>query len=119
VNFFEKENEFDLSNEVQFKVDSVKGKAQKMRVFSKDFAIAMHALSCIPLIGQVRIFLINDVIALKYETEVGDYELYIPGCEENGIRKSNGFDKYQLSIYEPDAMELAEEQSEEESAEVL
>lgn len=119
VNFFEKENEFDLSNEVQFKVDSVKGKAQKMRVFSKDFAIAMHALSCIPLIGQVRIFLINDVIALKYETEVGDYELYIPGCEENGIRKSKGFDKYQLSIYEPDAMELAEEQSEEESAEVL
>lgn len=119
VNFFEKANEFDLSNEVQFKVDSVKGKAQKMRVFSKDFAIAMHALSCMQLIGHIRIFLINDFIALKYQTEVGNYELYIPGCEENGVRKFKGFDKYQLSIYEPDAFELAEEQSEEEMAEVL
>lgn len=119
VRFFEKDEEFDLATEVQLSLDAIVGKGAKVRVLSKDFAVAMHALSHLCLIDQVCIFVNSSFVAIKYETEVSASELYIPLCDEDGERETTGFGKYRLEFREPDVMDLASAQSEQEVVEAL
>lgn len=119
VRFYEKDSVFDLQNEVDFKVNNVKGKAKDIRVLSKDFSIAMHALSYLDLTGEIKMFVTENFVAITYETDVAFGQIYIPSCNQFRARTADGFGSYELNAREATDMELASEQFEEEMAEEI
>lgn len=116
VNFFNVDDQYDLKACVNLpeKISTDKVPAYFL---SKDFAIAMHGLDELQIIGKVQIRLYHSMIRFSYSTDAAKYELCIPTCKGNGSRNDSGFTEYTLttdsSFYEEDDSYLDEEFSEE------
>jgi hypothetical protein len=109
VRFFKVNDIFDL--EISVEVPAGQGIVDyRTLVLSRDFAIAMHGLSDLPITGTSKIELFEGVFRISYQTDAGQYELYIPTADSAGFRTTQCFGRYCLkSHYEATDFEDADE----------
>ena len=115
VNFFNVDDQYDLTACVNLP-EKISTDTAPAYFLSKDFAIAMHGLDELQIIGKVQIRLYHSMIRISYSTAAAKYELCIPTCKSNGSRNDSGFTEYTLitdsSFYEEDDSYLDKEFSE-------
>lgn len=100
VNFFNMENVSDLSTIVHVPTGGI-GEGSRRSFLSKDLAIAMLQLGDMPIVGKATISLFPAFLRIRYETEVGEYSLYIPTVNSVGIHQAHGFGQYSMQSIVP------------------
>lgn len=100
VNFFNMENVSDLSTIVHVPTGGI-GEGSRRSFLSKDLAIAMLQLGDMPIVGKATISLFPAFLRIRYETEVGEYSLYVPTVNSLGIHQAHGFGQYSMQSIVP------------------
>lgn len=101
VNFFNLDNEADLHTMVAVPTGHPQF-GQSRSFLSKDFAIAMLQIADLPIKGEVEMALFPSYLRLSYETDVGEYAIYLPAAISTGERKDEGFTNYNMQSIIPE-----------------
>jgi len=70
------------------------GKAALVTVLSKDILPLLSGLLDVDIVGKVTISVTESCIAIRYATELADYQVFVPGCAANGKRIKSAFEAY-------------------------
>lgn len=101
VKFFNIDNEADLSSMIPLPAGSSTD-GYRCRYLSKDIAVAMLQLGELPLIGQATLSVYQNYLRISYETEVGNYSIYLPAVNSTGEQIEGGFGQYTLQSIIPE-----------------
>jgi hypothetical protein len=77
------------------RVISHKGNKLEFWLTTKDFLYLMIGISGQQIIGKISVAGNSEVMCLKYKTELGVFETFVPACDKDGIRSSNHFIEYE------------------------
>jgi hypothetical protein len=70
------------------------GKAALVTVLSKDILPLLSGLLDVDIVGKVTISVTESCIAIRYATELADYQVFVPSCAANGKRIKTAFEAY-------------------------
>lgn len=101
VKFFNIDNEAELSSMIPLPAGSSTD-GYRCRYLSKDIAVVMLQLGELPLIGQATLSVHQHYLRISYETDVGNYSIYLPAVNSTGEQIGGGFGQYTLQSIIPE-----------------
>ncbi len=114
INFFNLDNECDLHTVVAAPSGNA-AYGQRRSFVSRDLAVAMLQIAELPITGEVSIALYPSYLRISYETEVGEYKVYVPAVDSVGNQLPGGFGHYTMQSIipnEPDDSNAVDDEGE-------
>ncbi len=69
-------------------------KPTKATFLTKDLLPVLAGLNDTDIVGKATVAMNTDVLAIKYATELAQYEIYVPACKDNLKRIATAFEAY-------------------------
>jgi hypothetical protein len=77
-----------------FKPNTANGTAT-LQALSVDYVFILHQISTLPITSVIGLAANDSTLRISFSTSVADYEVWVPGCNEKGVRDKTHFTKYE------------------------